>query len=60
MSTAGECNDDPGGGENIHANCEGLEELLGDDGMFEDYALKVANDEVIFSETQHNIMLNIG
>ena len=37
MSTAGKCNDDPGGGVDSRATnnaaCEGLEELLGNDGM---------------------------
>ena len=37
MSTAGKCNDDPGGGVDSRASnnaaCEGLEELLGNDGM---------------------------
>ena len=37
MSTSGECNDDPGGGVDSRATnnaaCEGLEELLGNDGM---------------------------
>ena len=51
MSTAGECNDDPGGGVDSgttnYADCEGLEELLGNDEMFEEYGMKVANDEVM-------------
>ena len=34
-------------GATNYADCKGLKDLLGNDGIFEEYGLKVANDEFV-------------